>query len=94
MQEVGAGNLSMLLDTFHTANAGIDPVAFVREHAAAIGHVHVADLPGRHEPGSGKIDFPAFFDELERQGYAGAIGLEYVPAGETTAGLTWRDAYA
>jgi hydroxypyruvate isomerase len=91
IEEIGSPNLFMLFDTFHAANSGIDPVAYMRKHHHLIAHVHIADHPGRHEPGTGNIDFAAFFAVLEDVGFAGAIGLEYIPAGATVAGLAWRN---
>ena len=54
-----------------------------------IGHVQIADVPGRHEPGTGEINFPAVFSTLERLGYQGYVGLEYRPSVETDASLSW-----
>ena len=54
-----------------------------------IGHVQIADNPGRHEPGSGEINYPFLFDWLDRIGYTGWVSAEYVPAGDTVAGLGW-----
>ncbi|QRM34242.1 hydroxypyruvate isomerase family protein [Microvirga sp. VF16] len=93
IEEIGAPNLSMLFDAFHAANAGIDPVAFVQEHHGRIAHVHIADHPGRHEPGTGTIDFGGLFEALDAANYAGSIGLEYMPAATTEAGLGWRNSF-
>ncbi|WP_182084373.1 TIM barrel protein [Aureimonas sp. ME7] len=92
--EVGPGNLAIILDVFHETNAGRDPLAFLREHRTLVAHVHVADHPGRHEPGTGTIDFDGVFSVLDEIGYAGAVGLEYVPAADTLSGLRWRDSFA
>ena len=54
-----------------------------------IGHIQIADVPGRHEPDSGEINYPAVFTALERLGYRGYVGLEYLPSGETEASLSW-----
>ncbi len=93
IKDVGASNLSMLFDAFHAACAGIDPVKFVRQHQGHIRHLHIADHPGRHEPGTGSIPFGALFEELSAGGYAGAIGLEYIPRTSTLEGLGWRRRY-
>lgn len=87
LQDAFDGRLSLLLDSYHAATLGIDPAAWVAAHAARIGHVHIADHPGRHEPGTGRIDFPALLAVLRRAGYAGAIGFEYIPSGETADSL-------
>lgn len=83
------GGVSILVDTFHARANGTDAAGFVASHAARIGHIHIADHPGRHEPGTGAIAFEPFLDALIAADYRGAIGFEYLPAGETEAGLGW-----
>jgi hydroxypyruvate isomerase len=90
---VARDNLFMTFDAFHAAQSGIDLAQFTREWGRAFRHVQIADDPGRHEPGSGTLDFPAFFEALATVGYAGVIGLEYVPAADTAEGLAWADNY-
>ena len=60
---------------------------------ARIGHIQLADNPGRHEPGTGEINFPFLFRRIDELGYAGWIGCEYKPAAATNAGLTWLAPY-
>jgi hydroxypyruvate isomerase len=86
----GRTNVRLLFDAYHSAVMGEDPVSFVRAHVARIGHVQVADHPGRHEPGTGSIDFPALFDALNTLGYTGWVGCEYKPLSRTVDGLGWR----
>jgi hydroxypyruvate isomerase len=52
-------------------------------------HVQIADVPGRHEPGTGHQPIPAFLEELDTLGYAGAVGLEYRPSTTTEDALAW-----
>ncbi len=87
----GRANVRYLFDTYHAATMGEDPVAIARAHTAAIGHVQVADFPGRHEPLTGTIDFAGVFAALDEGDFAGWVGCEYVPAGDTAAGLAWRE---
>jgi hydroxypyruvate isomerase len=54
-----------------------------------IGHVQVADVPGRHEPGTGEIRYAHLLGALERAGYGGYVGLEYRPSGRTEDSLGW-----
>lgn len=89
IRATGHGNIRLLLDIFHTANAGDDPVAAIEANADLLAHVHIADAPGRHEPGTGTIDFAAVHRALSRANYEGAIGCEYSPAGTTLEGLAW-----
>ena len=85
----GVDNLRLLLDVYHLSVNGDDVAAVVREHSARVGHVQVADAPGRHEPGTGELDIDAHLEVLEATGYTGWVGLEYVPAGGTVEGLSW-----
>ena len=56
-----------------------------------IRHIQIADVPGRHEPGSGEINYRHLFALLDELGYEGWLGCEYAPAGDTRAGLGWRE---
>ena len=67
--------------------------ATLRSNLARIGHVQLADNPGRHEPGTGEINYPFLFTVLDDIGYAGWIGCEYAPANGTTRGLGWATSY-
>lgn len=87
--EVGRPNVRLLFDAYHVAMMEDDPVAQLARHAGIIAHVQVAGVPGHHEPDEGIVDYEAFYDALDRTGYAGLIGAEYVPRGDTLAGLAW-----
>ena len=76
---IGKPNVKIQFDVFHVVRAGDDPLEAARRAAGHIGHVQIADVPGRHEPGSGELPFDAIFDTLRGVGYDGDIGLEYVP---------------
>ncbi|MCS0500793.1 hydroxypyruvate isomerase family protein [Ancylobacter mangrovi] len=93
IRELGRDNVRLIFDAFHTVNAGLDPLPFIRDHAGLIHHMHIADYPGRHEPGTGTLDFAALYAALDAAGYAGFIGCEYVPAGRTEDGLGWLAAH-
>jgi hydroxypyruvate isomerase len=79
--------LHVLIDTFHAAARGLDPIDALRRAGDRLGHVHVADHPGRHEPGSGSLDLPSVLTTLSQCGYAGEVGFEYLPSGATH--LNW-----
>ncbi|HEV7322926.1 MAG TPA: TIM barrel protein [Ensifer sp.] len=85
----GPGNVSLLVDTFHARANGVDLAQWIGVNAHRIGHVHIADHPGRHEPGTGTIDFEALLDALCEQTYEGAIGFEYVPSKTTIDSATF-----
>jgi hydroxypyruvate isomerase len=93
LDEVGAPNLFLQLDAYHARAMGEDLAAAVKRFLPRIGHVQIADHPGRHEPGTGQTDFAAFFRMLDRLGYAGWVGCEYRPLGRTEAGLGWLAAW-
>ena len=65
----------------------------LQEHLAQIGHVQLADNPGRHEPGSGEINFPFLLQHLDRIGYEGWVGCEYKPAGRTEDSFGWLETW-
>ncbi|HEY6239985.1 MAG TPA: hydroxypyruvate isomerase [Burkholderiales bacterium] len=93
MDETGAANLKLQYDLFHMQIMGDDLAKAVAENLDRIGHMQIADVPDRHEPGTGEIDFPPLFDLIDRRGYKGWIGAEYVPAGKTKDGLAWAKKY-
>ncbi|GBF28279.1 hydroxypyruvate isomerase [bacterium MnTg02] len=65
----------------------------IEAHLDRIAHIQLADTPGRHEPGTGEINYPFLFDHLDSIGYSGWIGCEYIPATTTTEGLDWFKPY-
>lgn len=73
------GNAKFLADLYHLARGGEDPAKAVDAYADRLGHVQIADNPGRGYPGSGSLDFPALLGRLDAVGYTGYIGLEYKP---------------
>ncbi|WP_282203389.1 TIM barrel protein [Kitasatospora fiedleri] len=81
----GLGNAKFLCDLYHLARNGEDPGAVIEAHADRIGHVQIADTPGRNEPGTGDLDFEDLFARLTAAGYRGRVGLEYRPAGGVSA---------
>ncbi|OWQ90675.1 hydroxypyruvate isomerase [Roseateles aquatilis] len=89
LDEVGASNAFLQYDLYHAQRTEGELTGTLRRHLARIGHVQLADNPGRHEPGTGEINFPFLFEELDRLGYAGHVGCEYQPATTTEAGLGW-----
>jgi len=65
----------------------------IETHLSSIGNIQLADNPGRHEPGTGEINYPFLFSFLDEIGYSGWIGCEYIPETTTVEGLGWFDAY-
>lgn len=87
--EAGEENIGLLLDVFHSVSAGLNVAQEIAKHAALLAHVHIADFPGRHEPGSGAVDFDEIELALQKANYGGFLGCEYNPVGSTEAGLGW-----
>lgn len=88
IDELELSNLALQLDVYHALRMGEDPISIIREHAESIGHIQVADVPGRHQPGTGQVDFARLFREIDASGYTGWVALEYVPEGPTLDGFT------
>jgi len=91
--DAGTDAVSLQLDVYHAAMMGDDPAAVVARHPGLVRHVQIADAPGRHEPGTGAIDFTAVLAALAAAGYQGRIGCEYNPIGRTEEGLGWMRPY-
>ena len=91
ISEVGASNLFVQYDIYHAQRSEGELAATLQKHLASIGHVQLADNPGRNEPGTGEINFKFLFKHLDAIGYKGWVGCEYKPASTTTAGLGWMN---
>jgi hydroxypyruvate isomerase len=89
VRAVGAHNVRLQLDQYHAGMVGDDARALLRENLDLVEHVQIADVPGRHEPGTGQQPIPQFLADLDSLGYAGSVGLEYRPSGATEAALAW-----
>ncbi|MES2019280.1 MAG: hydroxypyruvate isomerase [Pseudomonadota bacterium] len=89
--ECGAANLFLQYDIYHMQRMEGRLADTIRTHFPLIKHIQLADVPGRHEPGSGTIAFPPLFALLDVLAYDGWVGCEYHPQGDTVAGLGWRD---
>lgn len=81
--------LGLLFDAYHVARSALNPAEAFEACVDVVAHVQIADAPGRHAPGSGVVDFPAFFRALGLNGYSGWVGAEYRPAGPTSGSLGW-----
>ena len=94
LDEVGADNAFVQYDIYHAQRMEGELAATMQKHLTRIGHIQLADNPGRNEPGSGEINYTFLFAHLDRIGYGGWIGCEYKPATTTEAGLGWRQRLA
>ncbi len=86
---VGEPNLHFQFDIYHMQIMQGDLAPTIERHLARIGHMQLADTPGRHEPGTGEINYEFLLAHIDRLGYRGRIGLEYKPLTTTDAGLGW-----
>ena len=85
--------LGLILDLYHTAMNGRDALADYRSHSAQIRHVQFADVPGRHQPGTGQLDLMGLVKGLRVSGYDGWLGAEYRPSSTTTDSLFWLPSF-
>ena len=85
----GHANLGIQYDLYHMQLMGDDLIATMRRLFPVIHHIQFADAPGRHEPGTGVLDFPALFAAIDAMDYAGWVGAEYGPGGRTEDSLHW-----
>ena len=89
IEQIGAPNLRLSIDTYHAAAMGVPLSPFIVRNSSKVGHVQLADWPKRNEPGSGEIDFDAFLRALVVIGYKGFIGLEYIPTASKSDRFNW-----
>lgn len=93
VKETNSPHVKLLFDIYHEQIQLGNVTRTVVEAAPHVRVFHIADNPGRHEPGSGEINYPWLLGHLDRLGYGGWIGCEYKPAGDTVAGLGWAKAW-
>ncbi|GAB1288820.1 Putative hydroxypyruvate isomerase [Apodemus speciosus] len=94
LQKVGRPNLQLQMDIFHWQIMDGNLTGNIREFLPIVGHVQVAQVPDRGEPGSpGELDFTYLLQLLEDEGYQGFVGCEYRPRGDTVEGLSWLRSY-
>lgn len=87
-------NLKLQFDIYHRQIIHGDVAMALRQMMPLIGHIQTASVPERHEPDTGELNDNFLFNELDRLGYQGFVGCEYIPAGKTTDGLSWFSKYA
>jgi hydroxypyruvate isomerase len=93
LEEVDHPNLFLQYDVYHMQVMEGDLTETIRRNLAKIGHIQIADNPGRHEPGTGEINYANLFRFIDEAGYDGFIGCEYRPLGTTEEGLGWAKPY-
>ena len=93
IEEVNQPNVFIQYDIYHAQRVEGELAATLRKYIKQISHIQIADNPGRHQPGTGEINFPYIFKEIDAMGYQGYIGLEYVPSSESESSLSWITEY-
>jgi hydroxypyruvate isomerase len=93
LDEVAEPNARLQYDMFHMQIMEGDLASTIERLLPRIGHMQLADVPGRNEPGTGEINFDFLLSHIDRIGYAGWIGCEYNPRGDTLEGLKWARRY-
>lgn len=89
VDRVGSERVLVQFDQYHVAQEGASAPAAFDRHKDMVGHVQIADSPGRHEPGTGAAGVRRFLDRVAASDYRGRVGLEYAPSGDTDASLSW-----
>ncbi len=93
MHYANVPNLKFQYDIYHMQIMEGDLAPTIEKHLGKIGHMQLADTPGRHEPGTGEINYDFLLKFIDKVGYKGWIGCEYKPAGKTEDGLGWTKKY-
>lgn len=91
--QVASPNLKIQYDVYHAQRVEGELAHTFQKNLARIAHVQIADNPGRHQPGTGEINYRFLFEWMDKVGYAGFVGLEYIPAGTTEQSLGWVGEY-
>ena len=91
--EIGHPNAFLQFDVYHARREDEDLEEILRDHLGRIGHIQIADCPGRHQPGTGQTDFRFLLAEIDRLGYRGFVSMAYIPTPDTTSSLEWLDRY-
>ncbi|WP_426196671.1 hydroxypyruvate isomerase [Massilia sp. DWR3-1-1] len=87
--ETGSANIKVQYDIYHMQRMEGELAATIRRNLAQIGHIQLADNPGRFEPGTGEINYRYLLPMLDEIGYTGWVGCEYKPKDGTAKGLRW-----
>jgi len=93
LDAAGEGNAFLQYDVFHMQIMEGDLAATTERLLARIGHIQIADVPARHEPGTGEVNFAFLLPHLDAIGYSGWVGCEYNPRGDTLEGLKWARSF-
>ena len=93
VEAIGRDRLGLQFDVYHVQITEGDITKRMEQFMPVIAHMQIADVPQRNEPGTGEIGWRYVFRRMDELGYKGWVGCEYRPAGDTVAGLTWRERF-
>jgi 2-dehydrotetronate isomerase len=91
--EIGLGNVKLQFDIYHCQIIHGDVTTRLRQLLPITGHIQIASVPSRHEPDDEELNYPFLFEEMDRLGYQGFVGCEYIPRAHTLDGLGWFKPY-
>lgn len=89
LQEIGLPNVKLQYDFYHMQKIHGNLISNLEKNISKIGHLQIADVPGRNEPGTGEINYDNVFKAIESTGYDGFVGLEYSPKGKSEDSFAW-----
>ena len=87
LREVASPAVKLLFDLYHMQIAEGNLIGNLTANVDLLGHLHIADVPGRHEPGTGEINYPNVLAAVSRAGYSGCVGMEMAPTGDPVAAI-------
>ena len=93
MEAAEADNVKVQYDVYHMQIMEGDVTRGIDSNLDVIGHFQIADNPGRHEPGTGEINYDFLLPHIDSKRYEGWVGCEYIPSGDTSSGLGWAARY-
>ena len=93
VEALGADRVGLQFDVYHCQTTEGDVTKRMEKYMPVIAHMQIADVPARNEPGTGEIGWEFVFRRMDELGYKGWVGCEYRPAGDTVAGLGWRQKF-
>ena len=83
VEEVGSPNVKILYDIYHQQISEGNIIPTIQKYSELIGHFHTADVPGRHELGTGELNYRNIFAAIDKTGYDKYVGMEYAPTKNT-----------
>lgn len=93
LAEVNHDNAYLQYDLYHAQRGEGELTATLRNHLAKIAHIQIADNPGRHQPGTGEMNYRFLFEQIDACGFTGYVGMEYIPEGPTADSFGWVEEY-